>query len=90
MIDYLELGSYLRSVDGAGWDFYLARHHWSTSAICTKTPSMHNRNILSSVLVASIFGTGVFIELQYIQRDTDPIPQAPFPSLSCFLTPADL
>jgi hypothetical protein len=63
MIYYLKLGRYLRSVDSVGWDFYLARHHWLAPAILTKTPSIHNKNILSSVLVVSVFGTGVFIEL---------------------------
>jgi hypothetical protein len=47
---------------------------------------MHDRNILSSVLVDSVFGTGVFSELQYIQTGSDLIPQVPFPSSPCFLT----
>jgi hypothetical protein len=49
--------------------------------------SKHYRNLFSTVLAVSVFGSGAFSVLLYIQTDTDLTLRFPFPSfLSCFLT----
>ena len=57
--DHVKLGRYLRNVDRMGLDFCMVRNCGSAATMQTHLSPVHYRNLLSNVLTASVFVTGV-------------------------------
>jgi hypothetical protein len=85
--DHLKLGRYLRNVGKMGLDFCVVRQCGSATTMQTHLSPVHYRNLLSNVLITSVFVAGVNHWLPIQLNSCWPTPPS---SLSLHLAPLSL